>query len=113
MRRNNKNSIKKFVEATNEYLIGLGAELTYEGSDWNEYKLETKAGNLSITLPLENSDEHEYVYTIYARFKDSYMAFENYGSEGTLNRYSGKYNLLVCGSVSEVISNAKYHFGVL
>jgi hypothetical protein len=101
MRRIAPNSNTKFINSVCSFieneLKGVKCESRYSG---NEFIVNTKGGEIKITVPTDN----EYSYTVFGRFSDVKKAKELF----SCNPYSGKYNTHISAiNVNEAIKLAK------
>jgi hypothetical protein len=96
-----KKKYKMFTDSLKELLIKeFGLKPIDTLNDYLGFEIQTDAGELILTIPLEQS----YHYTIFGRFKDINKAKSLYDC----NPYSGKYNIYIDGLHS--IDEAKEFF---
>lgn len=78
-----------FYKKALEYILSTGAKEGRKGTFSNDFKLDTKAGELKIALEIP---ERSNIFSIYCRFEDAGKAKEFLGNNERLNQYSGKFN---------------------
>lgn len=84
-----KKQQQAFYEDVLDYIVRRGAQNRHKGALATHYKMETKAGELHITL---EEPETSKVFTIYCQFQDVEKAKELLKGSDRLNKYSGKWN---------------------
>lgn len=88
MRKPTKKQQQAFYEDALEYIVLNGAKNTYKGAMCTQYKIDTIAGELNISLEEPGQSS---IYSIFCRFENVELAKELI-TDGKLNPYSGKYN---------------------
>ena len=92
MRKVAKGNQRIFNAEVEKLFLGYGAkEVTdnYDRNSMKTFELQTKAGLLTVSLPLE----HTYTLTVFSKFAEPNRASELLGKDDiVLNHFSGKYN---------------------
>lgn len=84
-----KKEQQSFIKRALEYILSIGAKEGRKGTFLNDFKLDTKVGELKISLEIP---EKGNIFSIYCRFEDTGKAKEFLGDNERLNQYSGKFN---------------------
>ena len=90
---------KKFNKSVEKAILELGGTLKEELGFLKRFSLQTKAGNLEISL---HEAEASKLFTIFSRFDDPKLANEvlSTSNKSNLNNFSGKWNFHYLGAQS-------------